>query len=77
VTTTRGAEGIPLQNGDHCLMADQAELMVDSINLLLTDPGLRASMAGQARELVRVRFDWDRGIERLERIMLDAVAHQG
>jgi len=76
VTTTRGAEGIPLQNGDHCLMADQAGIMVDSINLLLTDPGLRESMARQARELVRTRFNWDRSIERLERVMLDTVAHQ-
>lgn len=77
VTTMRGAEGIPLQNGDHCLMADQPEMMAQAIDLLLTDPALRDSIAGQARELVRSRFNWDRGIERLEHVMLDTMAHQG
>jgi len=75
VTTTLGAEGIPLQNGDNCFMADKPEIMADCISLLLGDDDLRQSIARHARTLVEERFNWDRGIDLLEDVMEDTFAH--
>jgi glycosyltransferase involved in cell wall biosynthesis len=73
VTTTLGAEGIPLQNGDNCFMADKPEIMAECIDLLLGDESLRQSIADQARELVEQRFAWDHGIDQLEALMQDTL----
>ncbi|HMO50906.1 MAG TPA: glycosyltransferase [Kiritimatiellia bacterium] len=75
VTTTFGAEGIPLQTGDNCFMADRPEIMVECIDLLLGDESLRQSLARRARALAVERFHWDRGVELLEHVLLDTFAH--
>ncbi len=75
VTTTLGAQGIPLQNGDNCFMADKMEIMADCIELLLDDQSLRDSVARQARELVASRFDWDHSINKLEDVIRDVFEH--
>lgn len=75
VTTTIGAEGIPLQNGDNCFMADKPEIMAECIDLLLSDESLRMSIARQARTLVEERFNWDRGIDLMEEVINDTFLH--
>jgi len=75
VTTTLGAEGIPLQNGDNCFMADQPEIMTGCIDMLLTDDALRQGIARQARALVVERFDWIHGMKLMERVIQDTFAH--
>ena len=75
VTTTLGAEGIPFQNGDNCFLADQPEIMAGCIHLLLTDERLRQSIAHQARTLVEERFNWEKGIARLENVIQDTFLH--
>lgn len=75
VTTTLGAEGIPLQNGDNCFMADQPDIMADCIDLLLTDDNLRQSIARQARALVVEKFDWSNGIQLMDRVIQDTFMH--
>jgi glycosyltransferase involved in cell wall biosynthesis len=75
VTTSLGGEGIPLQNGDNCFLADKMEIMANCIDLLLDDDILRRDMARQARELVASRFNWDRGITMLEDVMHDVFNH--
>ncbi len=75
VTTTLGAEGIPLQNGDNCFMADKPEIMAECIELLLGDESLRTAIARQARTLVEERFNWDHGIDLLESVMQDVFQH--
>jgi len=75
VTTTIGAEGIPLQNGDNCFMADKPEIMAECIDLLLSDESLRLSIARQARTLVEERFNWDHGIDLMEEVLSDTFQH--
>jgi glycosyltransferase involved in cell wall biosynthesis len=75
VTTTVGAEGIPLQNGDNCFMADKPDIMAECIDLLLGDESLRMSIAHQARKLVEERFHWDRGIDLMEEVIHDTFLH--
>lgn len=73
VTTTLGAEGIPIQPGDTCLMADQPPMMASYISLLLRDDDLRTRMARQAGQLVSERFAWDRCTDQLEHVLEDVV----
>ena len=75
VTTTLGAEGIPLQNGDNCFMADKPEIMAECIDLLLGDESLRQSISSQARRLVEERFNWNHGIDLMEEVMQDVFLH--
>lgn len=73
VTTSLGAEGIPIQPGDTCLIADQPPMMASYISLLLQDEELRTTMARQARQLVSERFAWDRCIDQLEVVLADVM----
>jgi len=75
VTTSLGADGIPLQSGDNCFVADTPEIMAGVIDLLLSDDELRQSVARHARELVRDRFDWNQGINLMERVINDTFMH--
>ncbi len=70
VTTQLGAEGMPMQNGDNCFIADQPEKMVMAISLLLADDELRAEIAYNARKLVERKFEWNRSIDMLEDSLL-------
>ncbi len=66
VTTTVGVEGIPVQPGGDCLLADSADVMVEQICLLLEDEPLRQRIARRGRDLVLRRLSWDRSVQRLE-----------
>jgi glycosyltransferase involved in cell wall biosynthesis len=74
VTTSLGAEGIPIQPGDTCLIADQPPMMASYISLLLQDEELRTRMARQAQQLVSERFAWDHCTDQLERVLQDVVS---
>lgn len=52
VSTSIGAEGIPVENGCHCFIADTPKSFVDSI-LRLKDENMRLLLAHRAYELVR------------------------
>lgn len=69
VTTSLGAEGIPLQQGDNGFIADRPEMMADYIELLLQDAPLRQTLSRQARALVDTRFSWDIGIDQIEQVL--------
>ncbi len=52
VSTTLGAEGIPVQHGTHVLLADDAITFADAIVQLISDRHLRASLAAGCRRLI-------------------------
>ena len=55
VTTSVGVEGIPVVDGEHCLVADTPECFCDAI-LKLQDGTLRKRLADNANRLVAERF---------------------
>ena len=73
VSTTQGAEGIPVQVGYNCFLGDRPEIMAMYINVLLQDDDLHARVAEKARNLVEYRFSWDRSIECLEDVLENVV----
>jgi len=73
VSTTLGAEGISIQQGENGFFADKPRIMAQTIDLLLSDPLLQANVAKRAREMVVERFSWDRGIDLLETVLHEVV----
>ena len=58
VTTSVGAEGLPLVHREHAWIADTAESFVDGATTLLRDIVLARQMACRAYALARDRFSW-------------------
>ncbi|MCX7820035.1 MAG: glycosyltransferase [Kiritimatiellae bacterium] len=69
VATSAAVEGIPVQPGGTCLIADDADVMREQILWLLDDEPLRRRLAQRALELVRERLSWDRSVDRLEALL--------
>ncbi|MDD2236098.1 MAG: glycosyltransferase [Kiritimatiellae bacterium] len=75
VSTALGVEGLPVQVGDNCFLADQPVMMVEYIHLLLQDDALADSMAGRARKMIEERFMLDSTVIRLEQTLNRIVGH--
>lgn len=57
VTTSKGAEGIPVQDGRHVLLADNPLAFAMAIERVWADAELRARLASFGRELAR-HYQW-------------------
>lgn len=69
VATSAALEGIPVQPGGSCIIADDAEVMGEQILWLLEDEPLRHRLAQRALEVVRERLSWERSVDRLEELL--------
>lgn len=58
VSTTAGAEGLPLLHERHFLRADGPERFAKSVIRLLEDPACRARLGSASRHLVLARHTW-------------------
>jgi polysaccharide biosynthesis protein PslH len=58
VSTTIGAEGLPLTDGEHALIADGPRAFADAVVSLLRDDRRRHALAAAARRLVVEHYDW-------------------
>ena len=73
VSTTLGAEGIAAHTGHDIMLADDAGVMVQQIDLLLSEPELRKRIACNARELIDSRYTWEQSIDSLENVLHSVV----
>jgi glycosyltransferase involved in cell wall biosynthesis len=69
VSTSIGAEGLPVSNGDHLLIADEPSLFAESCLELLEDEDRRQRLASAAQALVAARFSWEFAARELEDIL--------
>ncbi|MFN2400639.1 MAG: glycosyltransferase [Gemmatimonadaceae bacterium] len=60
VSTTIGAEGLPVTGGENILLADEPGTQADAIVELLRDPARAARLGRRAATDVRTSFGWDR-----------------
>jgi sugar transferase (PEP-CTERM/EpsH1 system associated) len=58
VSTTLGAEGLPLVPGEHYLRADEPADFAREVTALLKDPERRRRLGAAGRRLVEERFSW-------------------
>ena len=66
VSTTIGAEGLPVTHGDTIVIADSPAAFADAVVRLLRDPGERQRLGAAARRLVVDRYDWSAVAEDFE-----------
>lgn len=74
VSTTVGAEGLPLTPGQHLLLADDPQRFANAVLSLLRDPGQRGALGAAGRRLVEERFSWPMVAEAFEARLADALA---
>jgi sugar transferase (PEP-CTERM/EpsH1 system associated) len=75
VTTTVGAEGLPVTDGEHVLIADDPRAFAGAIVSLLRNSGRRRSLERAARALVVQRYDWSAVAGELEQALVGIASH--
>ena len=58
VSTSLGAEGLPIVNGEHLLVADSAPAFGEAVSRLLTCKDLRLAVGNSGRSLMEREFTW-------------------
>jgi glycosyltransferase involved in cell wall biosynthesis len=58
VSTTIGAEGLPLTDGEHFLRADSPDQFSRAVVSLLRDPARRQALGAAGRQLVETHYSW-------------------
>jgi polysaccharide biosynthesis protein PslH len=69
VSTTLGAEGLPVTHGKNILIADDPREFADAVVRILRDRQLAASLGRAARALVEEQFTWEAAASQFERIL--------
>jgi glycosyltransferase involved in cell wall biosynthesis len=60
VSTTIGAEGIAVREGENILIADAPDQFAGSVVQVLDDPDLQARLRATGRRWVEEQYDWRR-----------------
>jgi len=58
ISTTIGAEGLPVTNGSDIVLADEPKFFADEVCRLLDSPGERKRIGVAARRLVEEKYSW-------------------
>ncbi len=77
VSTTLGAEGIDVRNGEHLLLADDARAFADCIVDLLNRPEERLRLGEAARRRAEEKYSWAMLGDRLAGVYARATAIEG
>ncbi|HKQ66296.1 MAG TPA: glycosyltransferase family 4 protein [Methylomirabilota bacterium] len=75
VSTTIGAEGLPLTPGRDYLAADEPAAFADAVVALLRDPVRRRAIGAAGRRLVEARYSWPRVVDEFENQCEEAIRH--
>ncbi len=65
VTTSSGAEGLPLVSGHHVIIADDPADYAQSCVMLVQDPRRARMMGEHGRQLITEQFSWDSSMRAL------------
>jgi sugar transferase (PEP-CTERM/EpsH1 system associated) len=76
VSTSVGAEGLPVVNGDHLLIADSPEMQTAAIVSLLTDREAARRMAERALGYVAANCSWDAVAEQFVATCIKGPEHE-
>jgi glycosyltransferase involved in cell wall biosynthesis len=73
ISTTIGAEGLPVMNGNHLVIEDDPDQFADACLKLLNNPALRKQLAREAWQLVATRYSWEAVSAEFEQILSAAL----
>ena len=68
VTTTVGAEGLGVRDGEEALITDNLENLVESAVKVLGSPKIAKEFGDRGRKFVEKNYTWDVSAEKLDRI---------
>jgi sugar transferase (PEP-CTERM/EpsH1 system associated) len=68
VSTTVGAEGFPVVNGQELILADEPASFAKEVLNLLADPLRRKKLAAAGRAFAQANYGWDKLVPQLEKI---------
>ena len=74
VTTSLGAEGIPAEDVNSIVIANDPKTFFDRVVRLFKDDELYERLSQNSRQLVEKRFSWEKGIDILEQVLEKTVA---
>jgi glycosyltransferase involved in cell wall biosynthesis len=74
VSTTLGAEGIDVTDGQNILVADEPPAFAAAVVRLMGDPELAASLGAAARKLAVDRYAWSAAADQLENLFRELIA---
>ena len=66
MSTTKGAEGLQVRDGEHLLIKDKVDEIVTAVQQLWSEPSLGKKLADSAYELVRAKYSWKVSGQRVE-----------
>jgi sugar transferase (PEP-CTERM/EpsH1 system associated) len=69
VSTSAAIAGIDAQAGRDILVADEPEAFAESVIRLLNQPQLRRELARNAKKLINQKYDWQKNLRVLDRIL--------
>ena len=69
VSTTMGAEGLPVRHGENIILADDPADFAREVAALLRDPQRRACLGRAARQLVERDYGWAAAASHFERVI--------
>lgn len=74
VSTSKGAEGLDVIDGEHLLLADTPDAFAAAVLRVMNDCVLRARLAANGRRLIERHYTWDRIGDELEQVLQEACA---
>ena len=74
VSTTVGAEGLPVTDGRDLVIADAPNDFANAVVALMRDPARRVQLERAARDLVVTHYDWSAVAGQLEQALVTAAA---
>jgi sugar transferase (PEP-CTERM/EpsH1 system associated) len=76
VSTSLGAEGFPVADGQELILADEPLAFARAVLQLLNDRERRAKLGRSGQTLAQVNYSWDVLVPRLEKVFERLVSHQ-
>ena len=73
VSTSVGAEGLPVQSGENIIVADTPNDFAQSVVSLLRDPNQRRQLGTSARALVQEKYSWPKVAESFASTLRDTI----
>jgi glycosyltransferase involved in cell wall biosynthesis len=71
VSTSIGAEGLPVQHSKHILMADEPDAFASEVIRLLENPELCRNISDNALKLVKENYSWKIATRRFEDLLIN------
>jgi polysaccharide biosynthesis protein PslH len=75
VSTSMGAEGLPVRHGENIILADDPADFARQVVQLLRDPQRRAQLGGAARRLVEESYGWPSVASHFDQIVQAVLRH--